>query len=96
MIENTGAVTGTISPDPDFATMIGGSTFTMAKMPVGDITVYDGKEQYKLKPIQDVTPYEAVKLMQMLVMAVIPSNYYYDYLGYINQNNLQRHFEKLS
>lgn len=70
------------------------SKLTYAKLPVGKMTVYDGESQYMFEPKQDITPYESVMLMQMFVLASVPNYHSCDYLGYIKENNLERHFEK--
>ena len=73
-------------------------TFTRAKMPVGDIKVYEGTRYFKFVPKEDMTGQEAAWTMMLFTTAVISSRGVgitdYDYMGFVRAHGLERHFEE--
>ena len=74
------------------------TTATMAKMPVGDIKVYEGTRYFKFAPKEDMTGQEAGWIMMLFTTAVISSRGIgitdYDYMGFVRAHGLERHFEE--
>lgn len=73
-------------------------TFERAKMPVGDIKVYEGERYYKFVPKADMTGQEAAWVAMLFTTAVISSRGVgitdYDYMGFVRAHGLERHFEE--
>lgn len=73
-------------------------TMTKAKMPVGDIKVYEGERYYKFVPKEDMTGQEAAWVAMLFTTAVISSRGVgitgYDYMGFVRAHGLERHFEE--
>lgn len=76
----------------------GSYTFTKAKMPVGDIKVYEGERYYRFVPKPDMTGQEAAWVAMLFTTAVISSRGVgmtdYDYMGFVRAHGLERHFEE--
>ena len=68
--------------------------FSFAKLSVGDLTVYDGKDMYLYKPQEDITTYELSMLLRLFVVAINSKGYSYNYWGFIKEHKLERHFTK--
>lgn len=73
-------------------------TMTKAKMPVGNIKVYEGERYYKFVPKEDMTGQEAAWVAMLFTTAVISSRGVgitdYDYMGFVRAHGLERHFEE--
>jgi hypothetical protein len=74
-------------------------TFTLSgitKAVVGDISIMDDNKVYKFQPQEDMTGYEAALIAQMFSIASMASRSMtlYDYMGFIEQHNLTRHFKE--
>ena len=74
-------------------------TFTLSgitKAVVGDISIMDDNKIYKFEPQQDMTGYEAALIAQLFSIANMASRSFtlYDYMGFIKQHNLTRHFKE--
>lgn len=76
----------------------GSYTFAKAKMPVGDIKVYEGERYYKFVPKPDMTGQEAAWVAMLFTTAVISSRGVgmteYGYMGFVRAHGLERHFEE--
>ena len=72
-------------------------TFTMTKMPIGDITVMEDNRSYKFNPQTDMTGQESALICQLFMTAVMSSRGMteYDYMGYVRKHNLERHFQEV-
>jgi len=72
-------------------------TFTIDKVPVGDITVMEDNRAYKFNPQTDMTGQESALICQLFVTAVMSSRSLtsYDYMGYIRKHSLERHFQEV-
>lgn len=76
------------------------SKFTFSRMPLGDLRIVDDKVTYIYRPKEDITAFELSKLLHLFVVAMTSSGAWagmncYDYRGFIMQNALERHFEKV-
>jgi len=67
----------------------------ITELPVGDLIIVKNNINWKYSPKEDITPLE-VALMFPMFMSYHTTGYLtqYDYLGYIIENNLERHFCK--
>ena len=70
----------------------------LAKVTVGDISIVDDNRYYKFEPQEDMTGYEAALIAQMFTVANAASRSMtqYDYMGFLKQHNLTRHFKEQS
>lgn len=70
---------------------------TISKMPVKHLCLMDNDNKWRLLvPKEDITTLELSHIMILFVhgTATIQRSYpYYDYWGYVEQHNLERHFE---
>ena len=83
----------------DLVKMTAQNTVVMAaKMPVGDIKVYEGERYYKFAPKEDMTGQEAGWMAMLFTTAVISSRGIgitdSDYMGFVRARGLERHFEE--
>lgn len=64
--------------------------------PVGDIEFvsYDRKRTLCYNPKEDITPYELSKIINLMAYGVTAQMISYDWFGYIESNNLLRHFDE--
>lgn len=70
----------------------------IAKASIGNIAFIDDNRHYKFEPQEDMTGYEAAMLAQMFAVASTAARSMtpYDYMGYLKQHNLTRHFKEQS
>ena len=62
-------------------------------LPVGDLVFFNKDNRMIYNPQEDITPYECAMLMKMIAFGVAVRSYtLYDWLSYIKDNKLQRHF----
>lgn len=69
---------------------------TAAMLPVGDIVFRTvDKTSLKLRPLDDITPLESVRIATLLTFVTSTGfgGYTYDWQAYIDLHKLQRHFE---
>lgn len=72
------------------------ATVTFAPMPVGDLSLMDGKVMYKYAPKADITNLELAHLMHLWIAAMSGGRHYvhYDYWSFVQKHGLERHFEE--
>jgi len=72
------------------------STVTFSPMPVGDLSLMDGKIMYKYVPKADITNLELARLMHLWLAAMSAGRHFvqYDYWSFVEKHGLQRHFEE--
>nr|QMP83153.1 MAG: hypothetical protein [Caudoviricetes sp.] len=79
-----------------YSTTITGSEFTLGKVSVGNIVFPKGDKKLKYHPKEDITAYEVSRLILMFYFASTSSDYLtFDYYSYIQEHNLERHFEEI-
>jgi len=71
-------------------------TATFTPMPVGDLSLMDGKVMYKYAPKADITNIELAHLMHLWIAAMSAGRHYvqYDYWNFVQKHGLERHFEE--
>lgn len=76
--------------------MIGGAGISIARMPLKAIKFMQDNAELELDIQDDITPKEAAQLSIMFAVAVGSSQTYalWDYVGYIKEHNLTRHFKE--
>lgn len=70
---------------------------TNSKMPVKHLCLKDNNDNWRLLvPKEDITTFELSHIMILFLHGtanVQRTSYYYDYWGYVEQHNLERHFD---
>ena len=72
------------------------SKVTFTPMPVGHLSIMTpDQKMYKYKPKDDITGIELAHMLHLFVAAVTASRNMaiYDYWAFVEEHNLQRHFE---
>lgn len=72
------------------------SVISMKPLPLGDLSLMDGKVMYKYVPKADITNIELAHLMHLWLAAMSASRHFvqYDYWSFVQKHGLERHFEE--
>ncbi len=63
-------------------------------LPVGDIYICRDKKCFKYAPLEDITTHEVALLFPLFLSSFVVQSTCYDYVAYIEDNNLMRHFKE--
>lgn len=76
--------------------MIGGAGISIARMPINAIKFMQDNTELELIIQDDITPKEAAQLAILFAVAAgsTQTMVLWDYVGYIKNNNLTRHFKE--